>query len=325
MSGPGTARERTGHGHGKAIVSGEHLVLDGAAALVVPLRSLRASVAYAPGAEPLTLSLPASAAPPSEGAGELAAVKQTLESMWRGVCAAAGRADDALTGTLAVRSEVPIGRGLGSSAAIAAAMVRAAGVPPEAQWATARAAEDIVHGRSSGLDPAAALTDDALLFARGAVLQRVRVNAALADARWVLVDVGAARPTRDAIDRAIIARGTMGPAATARLVRQVDDASRSAARALASGDLDALAAAMHQAGAALEPLDVVDLAMRAMMARVADASAMAVKQTGAGLGGMLLALCRTQADAGALVATLGADGHKTHVVGLLGPDDGEAT
>ena len=195
-----------------------------------------------------------------------------------------------------LQSSVPVGRGLGSSAALAVAAVRAAHALAGRELADgtllaqARELEDIVHGRSSGLDPAAACRADAVLYQAGAVVERLTPSPHLAAARWVLFDLGSSLPTREAIAIAQAHRVTLGATALALLTGATTAAAHDAAGALASGDLERLASALGQAGAGLEPLGVVTTAMRHALDLALGAGALAAKQTGAGCGGMLLAL-----------------------------------
>lgn len=267
--------------------------MDGARALAIGLAPFQTHVTLVYLADgPLRVELPASVD---------AHVADDTRKM---LVTAAERAG--LTGTLAVSiaSSVPMRRGLGSSAALAVAAVRAAwhlagkGEPshPELLEA-ARACEAVVHGQSSGLDPAAAAGTEPVLFQRGQVLRRVVVSPDLAAARWLLVDLGPSVPTRDAIAIAFSRRAELGPDA----VRQLNDVTSAAAdqalHALEHGDLTKLAIALRGAGDAMAPLGVVNVAMQEALLAMRDAGALAAKQTGAGLGGMLLALCDSEAQA----------------------------
>ena len=64
---------------------------------------------------------------------------------------------------------------------------------------------------------------------------------------------------------------------------------------------------MLRAGEALLPLGVVDDRMAAVLAAAMYAGALAAKQTGAGLGGTLIALVPNQAAAEQLIRTLQPD------------------
>jgi mevalonate kinase len=277
-----------GSGHGKAIVAGEHHVLHGATALAVALPGFTTTVTLtALSGDRLAVDGDELARPLVQRACELAGVTRPVRA--------------------SVLSTVPVSRGLGSSAALAVAAVRAAeqlsGLPCD-QVAAAREVECLVHGRSSGLDPAAAAATGAVLYANGQVVRPVACHPALAEARWLLLDLGPGRPTREAIAAADRQRTTLGPAVVDALQAETTRAALQAAEALESGDLTRLAGAMTAAGEALDPLGVVDEAMRRVLALARQAGTLAVKQTGAGLGGVLLGLAASHGEALRLQALL---------------------
>jgi len=299
-------RTGIGSGHGKTIVVGEHHVMDGAAALVVGLKQFRTDVSLK----------------------RLGSDKEALAVCWQGEPLAPDVEADALQmlaracvlagarGAIgvSVSSSVPIRRGLGSSAALSVAALRAAfalqqrGQPDSSELTVmARNVEEVVHGRSSGLDPAAACSTDAVLFQGGAVFRRVVPRGtALAAARWVLLDLGEGAPTRDAIATALAHRAAMSADELRLLTDSTTLAAMEAADALDVGDVDHLGRAMRRAASALVPLGVVNQRMADVMAAAVAAGALAVKQTGAGLGGTLIALCHTQDMARHVTETLAA-------------------
>jgi len=274
-----------GIGHGKLIVCGEHFVLDGATALAVGLPSLRTEVTWQAGAaDRVETETQLSDEARSDSLAMIAAARKALGNIG--------------PGTATVASTIPVARGVGSSAAFSVALVRAlAASAGRALTLTAlveacRQVEDVVHGRSSGIDPAAAAAEGGVLFRDGVVMGPVEVAAGgrLARARWVLIDVGPAPATAVAIGRANKARMRLGTDESSRLAMAADSAARAAADALRTDDIDQLAAAMNANAAALIHLDVLDDRMTTAMERAAAAGAIATKQTGAGLGGNVLAL-----------------------------------
>lgn len=301
------AASATGSGHGKAIVIGEHHVMDGALALAIGLSGFRTDVR-------LTRCAPEQDALLLLWRGETLAAEVEADALRMLTCACE-RAGVLGAVTANVVSSVPIRRGLGSSAALAVAAVRAAWAladrapPADADLLTmAREVESVVHGRSSGLDPAAACSTGGVLFQQGEVRARVQpAGASLSQARWVLLDLGAGAATRDAIATAIERRKTMSPEYLRSLGETTSSCARQAAAALAQDDLQALAAAMLRAGEALVPLGVVDERMAAVLAAAMNAGALAAKQTGAGLGGTLIALVANQTSAEQLVRALRPD------------------
>ncbi len=295
-------RPGVGRACGKVIVVGEHFVLDGAEALAMPLPNFWTEVTWTPSRQPLSID--------SDHSLSAAAETDAL----RMLRAAAIHAGISPLGEVVVRSTVPLHRGFGSSAALAVAALRAArqlrdkpekpGLQADISDAVddthdrddadligaARAVENVVHGSSSGLDPATAMGDGAVVFRDGKVLARVRPHPSLRDARWVLCDVGQAPSTGEAIGRANAARQRMGAEKTAALVARIGAATQDVIRGLREGELTFIARGMRDAASCLEAIDVVDARMRLAMTRSLDAGALAAKQSGAGLGGATLAL-----------------------------------
>jgi mevalonate kinase len=287
----------SGHGHAKVILCGEHWVLDGAEALAIGLPQLGAAATMQRAGTPSLQLDPALADHAAADAAQMVAL-------------ALRQADVDAAVAVTLGADVPVRRGLGSSAAVAVALVRAAAalggqaLTTTELRARARALEALVHGRSSGLDPAAATCDrGGVLFRDGAVVRDVGpVHAELAAARWLLVDLGAGEPTRTAVSHALGRREAMAPATRRRWLDEVSATSHAAAAALEGGRLHDLAAALTRAGAALEPLDVATAAMRWSVQALCSAGALAAKPTGAGLGGVVLALCGDDATAGRAAA-----------------------
>jgi mevalonate kinase len=213
-----------------------------------------------------------------------------------------------------VRSDIPAGVGLGSSAALAIAVLRAlasaAGraLPVADELALGRRLEAIFHGHPSGIDPAAAALGSCFRFVRGepptvAPLRVARplplVIAFAGDARSTGAAVGALRARWEA-DRA--AYDWLFDEVAAR----VDDGAAAAER----GDLPALGRAFDANQALLERLGVSAPAVEALAATARRAGALGAKLTGGGAGGAIVALAP---DAARVAATLEAAGARALV------------
>ena len=146
----------------------------------------------------------------------------------------------------------------------------------------AQQVESVVHGRSSGLDPATAMRSGAVLFRDGAVRERFSIASTprTRKARWLLPDVGPAPTTASAIDRANRARQRMTVDELATLCRSADMAAMRCKEALVSGDLELLGEAMKTAATCLDALDVVDDRMREVISVAEKHGALAAKRLG---------------------------------------------
>lgn len=295
-----------GHGHAKLILVGEHWVLDGAVAVAIALPSLHTTAQFtdhACGCAAVTYHWPATLAGPATA---LAMQMANLACEQAGIAPAA----------IAVESTIPIQRRMGSSAALAVALVRAAAdfsqqtLDDATLLQRARTLEDCVHGQSSGLDPAAAsAAGGAVLFANGQIVERLpTVAPSLSTAFWVLADTGAGQPAKVAIDHARLRRQALPADDYRHWFAAVAVAAEGTAQALRSGDVALLAHHLRAAAATLQPLAIVNESMQLAMQVLSKAGAVAVKPTGAGLGGVIVGLAADATAAAAMTAAAAAAG-----------------
>ena len=192
---------------------------------------------------------------------------------------------------LRVWSEAPPGAGLGSSgsvsAAAAAAVLAARGrrVDHEEVERLAWLAERVHHGRPSGIDHTTAIVGGFVVFEARGVYWRLEAPRL----RLVVGDTGVPRSTRVAVERVLSRyarhRGGMGLvyAAAARLVEEAVDALR-------RRDLATLGELMDVFHGLLYALGVSTPEIERLVWTARRAGALGAKLTGAGLGGIVVAL-----------------------------------
>jgi mevalonate kinase len=208
-----------------------------------------------------------------------------------------------------VRSAIPAGRGLGSSAALSVAVLRAMAAAAgrsldvATTLAQGRALERIFHGTPSGVDPAAAALGTCIRFVRGEppTVTPVRVGRPLSiviawgdDARSTGAAVGGLRERWEA-DRATYER-------------HFDDVARvveDGVLAVEYGDVAALGKAFERNQALLATLGVSSPAIETRIAAAKAAGALGAKLTGGGAGGAIIAVAH---DADALATAMRATG-----------------
>jgi mevalonate kinase len=297
----------TGTAHGKAILLGEHAVVHGSPAIAVPLPALavRADVRLDAPAATLTTALYAGPldAAPHRLDPTLTAFRRTLAAL---------RPDDAqsltATSSLAVTSDVPHERGLGSSAAVAAAVVRGvaaalgATLEDDVLHELVQVSERVAHGAPSGLDARSVVADGPVWFHDGeASPLSVGTEGVL-----VVADTGVAGDTRSAV-AAVRARRDADPAAV-RALDRLGALVVVGRDALVAGDLTAVGTAMDTAHALLRDLTVSSPELDRLTDAARTAGALGAKLTGGGRGGCAVALCTDAATAATVAAAAEAAG-----------------
>ena len=260
-----------GRAPGKVILVGEHFVVHGTPALAVPLlsRGVEVEVSRTPG--------------PWDVAD---AVRPYLHRMLEALGEDPGALD------LRVRSSLPVGAGLGGSAALAVALVRALrdpGAGPEVCEATrarAHELERLAHGEPSGIDDSVAAHGCAVLFTRQ------EGPRPLPEARPLNLWVGLT-PQRTATLEAVArvgARARARPAWFASLASSSKRLVGAAVAALRAGDDDALGASLDETHTLLQEIGVSTPQLDALVDAARAAGALGAKLTGGGLGGAAIAL-----------------------------------
>jgi mevalonate kinase len=289
-------RRAQGAASGKVILLGEHVVVHGEPALVAGIdRGVAVTVEPAAGA-------------PAPDAGEANT----------GLARAVARASELLaveraSFTVQVDGDLPVAMGLGSSAALAVALLRALAastdqeLPDEAAARHAHEIERLFHGTPSGVDGTAATHGGVLWFEAGPPPRHERVVPARRLALLVLLSRTphtTARTVGGLRERAAVAPDVHAPvfAAVGALVR-------SARAALERGDDARLGALMTMNHGLLRALGVSTPELDAIVDAALAAGALGAKLTGAGGGGAVIAL--PDGDPDALLARLadrGVDG-----------------
>lgn len=285
------ARGRAG---GKVILLGEHVVVYGRPAIATGLPlGLEAEVAE--GAGPALES--AHAADPR------------CATLVRDACVLTGL--DPSRVVVRVRSELPPGRGLGSSAALAVATLRACAAAAgrtfaiDDELAHGRALEGVFHGTPSGIDPAAAALGRCFGFVRG---EPPTVTPLAPPVPLPLVVAFGARP-RDtgAAVGGLRARWEADRATYEALFDAVAAVVARGAESLLRGDLSGLGAAFDENQTLLERLGVSSDEIGMLVAAARTHGALGAKLTGGGAGGAVIALATDpETLAARLVETTGA-------------------
>lgn len=301
----------TGDAHGKLILVGEHAVIRGFPAVAIPLSTVSATATFRSRRGPFRLIT-------SFGGGDLVSGPEStagLRACVRATFAALGL--DGGDHELVVRASIPIGVGLGSSAAVAVASVRAifAAAEKAPEFDVLRSLADIAeqhaHGSPSGVDVATVSLDSAICYTRDKGPEPVPLGAPLT---LVVADSGIPSRTRDAIQH-VRDRAGRFPRGTGFLLAKIGELAGPMRLALAQGSPEMAGRLLNRAQEVLQALGLGIPATNHLVDAARRAGACGAKATGAGLGGSVVAVARGDREAGEIKrALLGAGARHLWIV-----------
>jgi hydroxymethylglutaryl-CoA reductase len=211
-----------------------------------------------------------------------------------------------------VRARIPVAMGLGSSAALAVALIRAfdqlsrSGMRDTEVEQLAFECEKISHGTPSGIDNHIATFGRPVLFARNGRCETVALPAGEVPP-LVIAASGSRGVTLEQV-AGVRARRERNPALFDALFDEIDRASVAGAEALGAGDYEQLGALMNVCHGLLNALGVSTAELENMIGIARDNGAVGAKLTGAGGGGSIVALCPGRV--GAVEQALSAAGYQ---------------
>jgi mevalonate kinase len=312
--------QAVGEAPGKILLIGEHSVVYGHPAIAVPLRGVcaRAEVELtrAGGVELEAVELREVAQSGGKVSDRLAPLLRLVGS----VLDSFGEAKQGLR--IRLQSTIPIGRGMGSGAAVSVALVRgvcgALGRKLDADQVAelAMEAEKEFHGAPSGVDCAVVARDEPIYFVKGKPPQEVIVGPNVF--RFVVADTGIESPTLRVVqdvrearerNRALYDSYFWELGAMASVAREV----------IRSGVPAELGACMSHSHGILQSLGVSCPELDHLVEAAMEKGALGAKLTGAGRGGAIIALIDDEADGDRLGAELrmaGADNVFTTFLGV---------
>ena len=324
-----------GRAPGKVILFGEHAVVYGRPALAVPVTQVQAEAVVEAGEPGAGLTIIAA------DLGETIAVRgapadHPLATAARLTLVKFGLSDPDWRVT--VRSTIPIASGMGSGAAVSAAIVRALAaaavrgqktgisqlpassfqlpISPADISALVYEVERLHHGTPSGIDNTVVVYDQPVYFVRGQPPQTFHIGRPFTLA---IADTGIHSPTKVAVED-VRRAWEQEPLCFESLFDRVATVVEAARSAIAAGQPERLGPLMDENHALLQEIGVSSPELDALVAAARSAGALGAKLSGGGRGGNMIALV-TEATASQVVDALRTAGAVNVIVSTVRTGD----
>jgi mevalonate kinase len=289
---------------GKVILFGEHAVVYGRPAIAVPVLQVRAKaiVSMDPRSPAGLVKLQA----PDVG------LETTLDNLPENHPLAAVLRKAAATMklshipacTIKVTSNIPIAGGMGSSAAVSVAILRAfsasLGYPLSDEQVSQLAyeVEVIHHGTPSGIDNTVITYAKPVYFVKGKAIETLKVKQPFS---LVIGDTGVQSPTSSVVGD-IHTAWESAPSQFELLFNTVGEIVAAARQSIENGSVDKLGPLMDENQALLHKMGVSSPELDRLIEAARSSGALGAKLSGAGRGGNMIALVTPENSAGVVMA-----------------------
>lgn len=277
---------------GKVILFGEHAVVYGKPAVAVPVHSTRARAQVvdlpddpagwvrleAPGTQ-----LGAWLHETPEANPLATAVRLILKDLGHDLGSAL---------RVTIESEIPVGAGMGSSAAVSVAVLRAVAAHLGQELSAERISglafevEKLQHGTPSGIDNTVVAYERPLYFISGQPLQFLQVGRPFT---LMIGDSGDRLPTRESV-ASVRERRAADPESVDRVFAEIATLSEQGRRLIESGDTHPLGPLLDRNQTLLKAIGVSGKGLEELIRAAKRAGALGAKLSGAGRGGIMIAL-----------------------------------
>ncbi|MCA9925295.1 MAG: mevalonate kinase [Anaerolineales bacterium] len=285
---------------GKIILFGEHAVVYGRPAIAAPVSQLRATAVVTPGNQPgirliapdLSKDVQLAALPPDDALA--LAVHQVRET------AKLAQLPDL---TITVSSQIPIAAGLGSGAAIAAAVIRALAqflhtprlLTNEMVSALTYEVEKIHHGTPSGIDNTVVAYEQPVYFVRRQPQNLIEPFGVKRPLHLLVGNTGVRSNTRDVV-LDVRRQWEADPATFETIFDACGQIAQAARTAIEQGDVPQVGQLMQENHAWLQKLTVSSPELDQLVDAANNAGALGAKLSGAGRGGNMIALVTPETE-----------------------------
>lgn len=301
-----TYEKGLGSSSGKIILMGEHAVVHGEPSIAIPFPETTVNATVESINGPVELDCYYHQGAFSEAPDMLKNLTTTIQTTLK-------RLNRPLKNfKLTITSTVPPERGMGSSAAVAVAIVRALyayfkeHLSREELLDLVGVSEKIAHGNPSGLDAIMTSSTTPVYYVKG---QPFEPFSLAIDAYLIVADTGVMGETKKAVGDVMTLLKT-NPEQTKPAIHRLGKLAETARTALESNQPKQLGAAMTEAHQLLSSLTVSSDRLNAFVAAALNAGALGAKLTGGGRGGCMIALADQEEialDIEAALKQVGAD------------------
>lgn len=278
-----------GSAHSKLILVGEHAVVYGEPAIALPFPEIEVKATIDQVDGPIRIDS-------SFYFGPLSSMPEKLEGLAICIKKTCEALDQDATGfRIQIQSSIPIGRGLGSSAAIAIAIVRSLYAYYERDLSRndliklVDIAETYAHGSPSGIDMAAASSDVPIWFEKDKAIEHVYINTPF---HLVVADTGRIGDTHAAVS-SIKEQYKVDYTKTKLSITHLGELTTQVRTALHNGDHSLLGMLLNRAQDELSKLGVSDEGIDRLTKVARKSGALGAKLTGGGRGGCIIALAKS--------------------------------
>ena len=277
---------------GKIILFGEHAVVYGQPAIAIPVNKVSATARVIPNldTDPGNVRIQAPDIQLDSALSELP-LDHPIATAVRLVQNASEV--DTLPGiTLQISSTIPMAAGMGSSAAISIAIIRAlsdflgASLSADQVSTLAYQVEKIQHGTPSGIDNNVISHQKPVYFIRDEPVEHLEIEA---PTYWVIADSGEKTPTRETVAD-VRKLYDSDPERLGELFNQIGTITQNARASLIKGDVDKLGHLMNANQNLLEQINLNSPALQHLINTARKAGAKGAKLSGGGRGGNIIAL-----------------------------------